>query len=163
MAEKEFPACLPYLDDATVVGARYVWKRPHLEDFLNYCFETYTVAVWSSARRYNVDLLCNFLFTPEQRQQLLFKWDQSNCVKVEPNPDPQEANKPLFEKHLSHVWEAFPQYSAKSTVIVDDSPLKMRHNPNGCVVIANPWKAWERRDKDLLIPNGRLFREIKWQ
>lgn len=108
----------------------------------------------------NVDKLCDFVFTREQRSQLLFEWDQNTCVKVEPHPDPTE-NKPLFEKHLSRVWKEFPQYDKNNTIIFDDSLLKMRHNPSECVFIPDSWIVTQENDDELSPNGGLIFQRLR--
>jgi hypothetical protein len=40
--------------------------RPHVFQFLAYCLRHHSVAIWSSARRKNVDKMMTYLFTREQ-------------------------------------------------------------------------------------------------
>lgn len=149
----------PYVEEATTLGRHYTWKRPHLASFLEYAFEHFDVAVWSSAWKQNVDRLCEFVFTKEQRERLVFEWDQSQCEEVIPHPDPTET-KPLYEKPLSRVWKEYPQYNSTNTLIFDDSPLKMRHNPPECVYAPSSWTVMFPHD-DALSCDGEIFEKLK--
>ena len=130
--EAEQPETVQYNGSATLLGGRFwTWKRPHLNAFLDYCFANFTVAVWSSARGESVKDLVDFVFSNDQKQQLLFLWDQSHCTTLSPlRADAQRVDvKPQFFKELAHVWAAYPQYNEDNTILVDDSEQKMSRNP----------------------------------
>ncbi|MBX9636017.1 MAG: HAD family hydrolase [Nitrosomonas sp.] len=135
--EQEDPETVQYNGSATLLGGKFwTWKRPHLDSFLTYCFDNFTVAVWSSARGENVKDLLDFVFTENQKQQLLFFWDQSHCTTI---AAADGGKKPLFLKELKHVWDAFPQYNQDDTILVDDSEEKMRENPAKTRGIIKAW------------------------
>ncbi len=65
-------------------------------------------------------------------QDLKFVWTQLECDTVK---QAQEKGcnflKPLRKKDLNKVWQAFPQYNALNTLIVDDTQAKLAdHNDN---------------------------------
>ena len=156
---EEYSLYLPHIKDAKLLDDHYTWKRPNLSFFLWHIFIHYDVAVWSSAQQKNVDKLCEYIFSADQRARLLFEWDQSHCTSVVPHPDPSE-KKPLFEKQLRRVWKEFPQYDKDSTLIIDDSSLKMRSNPTECVYIAEAWNATMTEDNQLEW-NGDIFKRLR--
>jgi len=127
-----WPMAHDYIDQADMLGNHYTWKRPDLDEFLNYCLDNFTVSVWSSAWPANVDRLCEYIFTPKQRSQLLFEWNQTMCDRVNN----------VYQKNLSRVWEEFPQYSPTNTLMLDDSDAKMENNPIECVGICDKWSPW---------------------
>jgi len=110
---KEKPESVPFNDQATLLGGKfYTWKRPHLDSFIEYCFNNFTVAVWSSALGHNVNDLVDFVFG-DRKSELLFVWDQKHCDAVV-LPDPVQPilyQKPLFKKPLAKVWAAYPEYA----------------------------------------------------
>lgn len=136
--KEEFPECVSLVKDATMLGNNWTWLRPDMEEFLDFIFTRFTVAVWSSAWSKNVDLLCDFIFGI-RRSELLFEWDQTKCTKISPHPDPKEVTKPLFAKDLQRVWKEYPDYHAGNTLILDDCPYKMHLNDNLCVMLTKPW------------------------
>lgn len=138
----DFPSLLES-SSAECLGRDYVWKRPHLDAFLKYAFENFEVAVWSSEQKPNVSLLCEYVFTFQQRSKLLFEWDQSFCVKE--------------QKRLSDVWSAFPQYNDTNTLILNVSPL----NPTKCVIVTKPWIATQEDDNALARENGTIFKRLE--
>jgi len=159
--KEEFPSYLPYIKHATLLGQHYTWRRPYLAPFIEYALEHYDVAVWSSAQRKNVKKLCEFVFTPEQRSNLVFEWNQTQCNTVDPHPDPTET-KPLFEKPLHRVWKEFPQYDKTNTLIFDDSPLKMRTNPPKCVYQPTSWIVSDTHDDELSPGGGTIFKKLQY-
>jgi len=66
---------------ATLEGKFYTWRRGRLDEFIEAILADYTVAVWSSARRENVNLLCTLVFK-KRRGELLFEWDQVSRVRA---------------------------------------------------------------------------------
>jgi hypothetical protein len=111
---QEKPESVPFNDQATLLGGKfYTWKRPHLDTFLDYCFNNFTVAVWSSALGRNVNDLVDFVFGEERKSKLLFVWDQSHCDAVvndtSNSGDANAYSKPLFKKPLAKVWAAYPE------------------------------------------------------
>lgn len=127
-----WPMAQDYINQADMLGTHYTWKRPDLDVFIHYCLQNFTVAVWSSAWPQNVDRLCEYIFTPKQRSQLLFEWNQSMCHRVDA----------VWMKNLSVVWSEYPQYSAENTIILDNSDAKMENNPTDCVGICDTWYPW---------------------
>ena len=135
-------------ESATVLGSHYGWKRPHLEYFLDYVFDKFEVAVWSSANPKNVDLLCNFIFGD---RELLFVWNQEHCEKIVPHPNPNES-KPLFRKDLVRVWNTFRAFDETNTLIFDDCPYKMTDNPAMNVIFPKPWSYLKQNsDQDMYL------------
>lgn len=59
--------------------SKYVYFRPGMREFLAWLFSVAHVAVWSSNERANVQALIELVFTPEQRQRLVFVWDRLYC------------------------------------------------------------------------------------
>ena len=124
------------LEDAVKSGRFYIWKRPGLDTFLEDIFQRYTVAVWSSARKHNLDPLCSLVFSEQHRAKLLFEWSQVRCTPLLRSTTKQ---KQIFAKPLQTVWDTYPQYTERNTIIVDDSSAKMTHNPRSCVILVKPW------------------------
>ena len=110
------------------VGNFLVWKRPALDGFLQGLFERYHVAVWSSVKAWNLDQLVKYIFNDKafHHEDLAFCWSQDQCDQEEHPDEELRDKKPLFVKDLSKVWEAFPQFDCENTVIIDDTPEKIR-------------------------------------
>jgi hypothetical protein len=52
--------------------------RPHVFQFLAYCLKHHCVAIWSSARRKNVEKMMTYLFTRNQISQLVAVWSRED-------------------------------------------------------------------------------------
>ena len=120
----------------TLLGRHMTWIRPGWESARDDLFNRYEVAVWSSCKRENLNLLLDFLFG-DYKDKLLFAWDQSECV-IDGN-SVKRPNQPNLTKPLSKVWERFLAYGPHNTKIVDDSMEKIRCNPPNCVILVEPW------------------------
>ena len=117
---KEKPESVPFNGQATLLGGKfYTWKRPHLDEFIDHCFNNFTVAVWSSALGRNVNDLVDFVFGEQRKSELLFVWDQSKCDAVEATPqeDGNRYQKPLFKKPLAKVWAVYPEYTTRNLFV----------------------------------------------
>ena len=94
--------------------------------------------VWSSARPENVGLMCDYLFTPEQRQMLVAEWGRNTLglTSTEYNEKVQ------VYKRLNAVWDneavqklSCPGYSIgrrwgpANTILVDDGLEKGSSEP----------------------------------
>lgn len=59
-------------------GNNTTTTRPHVREFLAYCLEHHCVAIWSSARRKNVERMLTYLFTKRQISQLVAIWSRED-------------------------------------------------------------------------------------
>ena len=139
--QQEYPETIPFnaLAEVSPNGRFRTWTRPHLTSFIDFCLKNYNVAVWSSARKENVDHLIDLVFGKVKRNLLVFVWGQEMCDQVHPHPDGVTVDKPLFLKDMAKVWKQFPQYNKSNTLLVDDSEWKTMKNPPETVVIIKPW------------------------
>jgi hypothetical protein len=103
-------------------------ERPHLNDFLKYCFENFNVMVWSSGKPHTVERVINIFFG-EHRKQLVATWARDKFGLTD---EQYNSNYPTI-KDLSKVWADFPKYGAHNTILIDDSPEKAEKQPNNLV------------------------------
>lgn len=131
-----------------VKGNFHIWRRPHLDSFLEFLFQHFEVAVWTSAMSHNMQPILDIVFEnlPHLRERLVFQWGQEQCKAIPiPNMkvssdslmtavhDEKCKNKwqeKLFLKTLSRICEEFPEYTERSVLFIDDSPEKMVENPH---------------------------------
>ncbi|XP_065855062.1 uncharacterized FCP1 homology domain-containing protein C1271.03c-like [Euphorbia lathyris] len=151
---KHRPSSFPKNRIADVVYGNFlVYKRPHCEDFLKFCFQKFEVAIWSSARQYNVnDALECVMGT--FRSKLLFIWDQSHCRTSEFSTL-ENKNKPMFLKELAKIWLNYSDYSSSNTLLIDNDPYKAILNPPYTAVFHPEYEANNYND-DALGPEGEL-------
>ena len=123
--------------NAKRAGNFFVYFRPGLNEFLTVIFKRYDVAVWSSACKHNVDMLCKLVFK-ERIDQLVFIWYQNQCTKEE-HPDKKMKNiKPLYCKDLKKVRFKYVNYL--HILMLDDSKHKMKLNSKDDYYVCKTWK-----------------------
>lgn len=147
----------PQFEKGERLGAFWGWRRPGIDAFLDFVFEHFHVAIWSSVTRKNIDPLAKFALGEERYSKLMFIFDQTHCEAVS-NPDDEK--KPLFLKNLTEVWKAFPQQGPSDTIILDDSVKKLRNNdPNNYFIVS----AWDPSvvDDDQFDHDGELFQYLE--
>jgi len=143
------------IHQATLLGKHYTWKRPHVDEFLDFCFDNFTVAIWTSARKENMNLIADHVFGHERRSRLLEEFHQQQCNEVRPHPDPEVTNKPLFKKPLQKLWDLHPEYDKDNTLILENDPWKLIDNPSCTGFPLKKWTPSDAQD-DALGPNSGL-------
>ena len=115
---------------------RYV-ARPFACEFLQYCTETFTVVIWSSAKMANVSAMCETLVVGGLREKVIGIWGRD---KFKLSPADYEEHVQCY-KRLTYVWEdavitqSHPLYhmggrwNQTNTVLIDDSMEKARSEP----------------------------------
>ena len=117
--------------DFTVGNKYYVYKRPFVEQFLEWCFENFEVAVWTSATNdYAAEVLRNIFL--QAQNNLSFLWSRERCT---PSLD-FESKETFWEKKLTKVRRR--GYNLENIIVVDDTPQKWR-NSYGNLVRVKPY------------------------
>ncbi|KAK8111882.1 uncharacterized protein PG998_008339 [Apiospora kogelbergensis] len=105
-------------------------ERPHARAFLDYCLNTFCVAIWSSAKPANVTNMLNQLLTPEERAKVVAVWgrDTLGLSMADYNSRVQ------CYKRLTVLWRDLlgrlgQHWDQSNTVLVDDSSEKARSEP----------------------------------
>ncbi|XP_039163305.1 uncharacterized protein LOC104420739 isoform X1 [Eucalyptus grandis] len=167
-----------------IVSRKAVFKRPFVDDFVQFCFEKFAVGVWSSRTNYsfyrrNVDPVVDFIMGDSKRK-LLFCWtikkeqgllfssssvwlqDQSHCTMTKFSTL-EKRDKPLVLKELRKLWDKLEPnlpwekgaYNESNTLLLDDSPYKALRNPANTGIF--PYSYHYRDAKDNSIgPGGDL-------
>ncbi len=105
----------------------YVTSRPHLESFLDFCFDTFAVAVWTSSSRGYANLVVPEIFdTPER---LEFVWARERCTR-QFFPEEQD-----FERVKSLKKLKAKGHDLARTIMVDNTPQKLIRNYGNLVRI----------------------------
>jgi len=128
----------------------YIYTRPGLETFLNYCFNNFSVAVWSHGTYQWVHEVLRRIMPSEQYLKLDFIYSRSNRVV---------RNGGIWYKDLRKIWSqnrlCQKGYLPESTVVVDDLPTNHHYNIENLYHIRE--YAGEKDDIDLLILMSRLI------
>lgn len=111
-----------------------IWQRPHLRTFLAIATARHTVAIWSAALKRNINplieaLSSDFAFSPSLCDRLDFITDRSICRPDLPN------GRFAVIKYLPDLWRLHPRHSDFNTIIIDDTPSKIRDNALSAVVL----------------------------
>jgi hypothetical protein len=110
--------------DNTVVNLKpkYVFFRPYLNEFLEYLTKNFYVAIWSAA----LDKWVNHIIfnSPIKKyyQDFLFIWTKEECSTIK-------------EKKLKNVWEFYPNFNEKNTMLIDDFIIMGNANLNNQLII----------------------------
>ena len=115
-----------------IVGNKYfVYKRPFVEQFLDWSFQNFDVAVWTSATEdYAAEIVAKIL--PRPGLGLLFLWSRERCT---PSLDP-ESREFFLEKKLTKLRRR--GHKLEDVIVVDDTP-QMWRNSYGNLIRINPY------------------------
>jgi carboxy-terminal domain RNA polymerase II polypeptide A small phosphatase len=101
----------------------FVYRRPYLDEFLEYCFKNFDVGVWSSARQRYVIFISESIFAEKYAPKFL--WSEAHCTQ----PSTAEPSiKDLRELHKLG-------YLTEEILVIDDSPEKIRLQPESLIHI----------------------------
>lgn len=132
---EEIPKHTKRMTEVAYNNGQRVFVRPGALQFLLWCFDHFTVFIWSCAKVNNVsNLVCKAF--PEIWNKFAGRlMSQSQCTRHKGDPRVFETDKPLFYKELSCFWRQNDKYNASNTLIVDDSAYKCFRNPRQCCII----------------------------
>jgi hypothetical protein len=96
--ERRLAASNPYLPEVDQhVNGNNVFRRPHLDLFLEKMFKLFDIGIWTSVIPLNAELLARALFSKYQ-DELEFVLDRSHCSNV------REGRNHSSTKNLSILW-----------------------------------------------------------
>lgn len=103
------------------------YTRPHAVTFFDYIFQNFTVMVWSSAREISVQSMCT-MFAPHVPSII---WHRGHLgLSQQDFYSNVEA-----VKNLDKVWNTYPQFNAKNTLVLDDTPFKLSAQPYNLILM----------------------------
>ena len=108
-------------------GSYYVYRRPHLAEFLAFCLDRFSVAVWTSSTRAYADLVVPQIF--EEPERLAFVWSRERCTRRF-FPEEQDFE---YVKNLKKL--KIRGYDLRRTIMVDNTPQKLLRNYGNLVRI----------------------------
>ena len=105
------------VEHAAKVAEYFIYERPHLHPFLDYCFQHFKVAIWTASTRKYADLVVGHIFASRD-EELEFLWARDRCThKVNPNSWTY-----FMLKDLKKVKRR--GYQLETILTVDDTPEK---------------------------------------
>jgi TFIIF-interacting CTD phosphatase-like protein len=129
------------------VGPYYVYRRPHLAEFLNSVGQWYELALWSSATIDYVSQIAHEI-RPE-RCEWTFVWGRDRCTR-RMHPELMET---IFIKDLKKVKRL--GYDVRRVLVVDDSPEKTSRNFGNAIYM----QAFEGSEDDRELPRLQAYLE----
>ena len=133
-------------------------ERPYLGPFLAYVLAHHTLLIWSSAQPENVRKVCQRLFSPAQRRQVIGEWGR-DTLGLTPE---QYREKVQVYKRLDKIWGddaigvCHPDagrgggWDQSNTVLIDDSRVKAAAQPHNLLEIPEFKNTPEQSGKDVL-------------
>jgi len=107
--------------DFRVAEQYHIYKRPHLDEFLDYCWTEFQVAVWTSSSQDYAETVVEGIFDRAGRHPL-FLWARDRCTR---RFDP-EMRDSYWVKNLGKLKRK--GYRLESILMIDDSPEKLQKN-----------------------------------
>lgn len=96
------------------VGQYCVCKRPFLNEFLEFCFENFDVAVWTTATKSYAEEILKVILKKDQTLQFL--WTRERCTFAFDT----EEREHFYVKRMYKIRRC--GYKLESVIVVDDSP-----------------------------------------
>lgn len=106
-----------------------LWERPGARRFVAAMTRRHAVGVWSSAAPSNVAAVLDVLWAPEDADQLAFVRSRDGCRADTSGGGGQFGT----EKVLADLGD--PRFGVANTVMVDDTPSKVRRQPANAVIV----------------------------
>jgi TFIIF-interacting CTD phosphatase-like protein len=138
------------LTHSTVINDSYynityfVYKRPYVDELLNYCLDHFDIGIWTAASDAYAKIVVDMLF---KDRKPVFVFSQKRCTPVVKNIsiiidgriiDHREI---VLIKDLSKVWRRRfdgKRYSRDSTLFVDDKRFTFERNYGNAIQVT-PW------------------------
>ncbi|KEH21701.1 ubiquitin-like domain-containing CTD phosphatase 1 isoform X2 [Medicago truncatula] len=154
-----------------MIAKKAVYKRPFCSEFLNFCFENFDVAVWSSRIEYsststlfyimslNSYLVLNlsaFIFQLLPLFSGTYSVSISQCT-VTNISTLEDKRKTVVFKDLRKIWDKYDPnlpwekgyYNESNTLLLDDSPYKGLLNPPYNSIFPHSFTYRKKKDKSL--------------
>ncbi|KAL3686611.1 hypothetical protein R1sor_009185 [Riccia sorocarpa] len=115
-----------------VIGAKKVIRRNGVQEFITRCFELFDIALWTCSDHNLLYDYTYYLFSGEQYGKFLFRWDQGKALDTNERWTRNHREIRLLLKPLKTIWETFPDFNARNTLLVDVNPYRASANPVSC-------------------------------
>lgn len=125
----------------------FVYKRPYVDDLLDFCFEHFDVGVWTAGSKEYANLIIPLLFG---KRKPVFVFSEDRCtIKYYSSSCRNEFSKisEISIKKLKKIWQK-RYYQKDFTLVVDDTPTTFVNN-YGNAILVYKWMG-DPKDKELL-------------
>ncbi|KAL3691262.1 hypothetical protein R1sor_004913 [Riccia sorocarpa] len=121
------------------IGSKKVIRRNGVEEFISRCFDLFDLALWTCTDSNALREYMFYLFSGEQYGKLLFKCDHGKALNTNERWTRNNQQIRLLLKPLKTVWERFPNFNAKNTLLVDIHPFRASANPEDTGIFPVPY------------------------
>ena len=118
----------------------FVYKRPYVDHFLEFCQNEFKVAVWTSAGSEFAEIVYKKLFG--EKYQLEFLWSRERCTRYF---RPEYYDSEYLKNLKKSKRKGFP---LEQTIMIDNTPAKLIKNYGNLVKVID--FEGDQRDKELL-------------
>lgn len=110
--------------------------RPYYKEFLDFCYLHFNVGFFTSTTEKNAKLILNQLLTQEQ-------FNQTTLMLFRQHTHRDYESYKIYDtiKNLNDVYDTM--YHDKNTILIDDSPEKVRYNNPKNIIICETFKGDE--------------------
>lgn len=134
----------------------YVYKRPYVDEFLVACSKLCAIAIWSSADDDYVQSISNQLINDSIN--LDFIWGRSECwIKIAKVYDEDTGLKRKEYQNIKPLEKIRRKgFKMNNLLIIDDSPYKVKDNPDNYFII----EAFEGNQEDQVLKSLLSYLKI---
>ncbi|KAL3675585.1 hypothetical protein R1sor_025533 [Riccia sorocarpa] len=125
--------------DVIANGMKTVVRRNGVQALMTRCLELFDVAIWSCCSRNTLWDYTHYLFSGEQYDKFLFKWDFNKALDTKEKWTRDHRQISLLLKPLKAVWENRPDFNARNTLLVDVNPYRASANPENTGIFPMPY------------------------
>ena len=123
----------------------YIFLRPFVNEFLNYCLTNYNVAIWTASSSIYANKIVDLLFG-KHRNKLKFIYTRDHTLKINKQLGMYAPITTEYIKQLKKVQQF--RFSLDKTLVIDDNPESYSQNVNNAIHVQG-WYG-ESDDKELL-------------
>jgi TFIIF-interacting CTD phosphatase-like protein len=110
-----------------MVGEYFIYFRPYLKRFIDYCAGNFEVAIWTSSTESYAEEVCRQLFPAPS--PISFLWARKRCTRC----FDYEIGEQYWVKDLKKVHRK--GYALKQIIVVDDTASKLKRNYGNLICI----------------------------
>ncbi|KAL3685748.1 hypothetical protein R1sor_003770 [Riccia sorocarpa] len=125
--------------DLISMGMKAVVRRNGVQALMSRCLELFDVALWSCCSRNTLWDYTHYLFSGEQYNKFLFRWDYNKALDTKEKWTQDNRQISLLLKPLKAVWERYPDFNARNTLLVDVNPYRASANPENTGIFPVPY------------------------
>ncbi|MCQ3951630.1 MAG: NLI interacting domain protein [Planctomycetes bacterium] len=144
------------------VGHYFIYRRPHLSEFLAHVAKSFEVAVWTASTKPYADAVCEQIFDFEPS----FIWARDRCTHR------RDVESDTWEHHKSLGKIKRRGYDLTGVIAVDDTPEKYAKSYGNLVRVSPFWGDHDDNELPFLasyletlakVPNVRAVEKRGWR